>query len=266
MKKPLNERMEEARLDELMPGFDKDAEWTRLSAKLHPEKKRVFTRTWLRAAAAVLLLAASGSTVWYLAKNNTTDGAVSQSDTDTRNEWSKFSVPEMNAANSGDNQTTNSTTDKALVATSVSIPGKNKNEQLSNYKRTGEFVCNGTPCPIEICIIQSIKCKNEKPSAIATCSILEPDQAHQLHYKAPEGLGAHCKVTVEEIRIRRITTGETIVLNSDSKPSTAEELFDCLTGEIKCNLLAGVFHTDCNNQKKPHNLKIGNDHGNLIVQ
>ena len=152
--------------------------------------------------------------------------------------------------------------------TQISAPqiNRNKPERFFNYYMANEFVCNGTSCPLEICIVQTFKCQDNKPSAVATCSTLAPDESRQLRYKALDKKGKDCKVTVDEIRIRRVSTGETIVLNAQSKPSTAEEVFSCITGQTKCNMLAGIFDADCNNHCTPHNLTIYNNQGNLVLE
>lgn len=266
MKKSLNERMEEASLKELMPDFDKGAEWAKLSAKLQPAKRRIVL-TWQRAA-AVLLLVAAGSFFLLLATGNKPENASMAADEQARN-WASDMMQPVPAMNSPEAQI-NSTGQEASTAeyatgvtTAVAaVPQLQHNES----HRTKEFVCNGTPCPLEICIIQTIHCKNQQPAAIATCNTLEPDQARQLKYKAPNGAGAQCNVTVDEIRIKRVTTGETIVLNAHSKPSTAQDLFNCITGKEKCDLLAGIFESDCNNQQTNRGLKIDNNCGSLIMQ
>ncbi len=266
MKKSLNERMEEASLKELMPDFDKGAEWAKISAKLQPAKKRI-AFTWQRAA-AVLLLVAAGSFFILLATNNKPENTAIANNAESHN-WTTDMLPSVPALTNYEAQTNNAgqagnrTADViGITKTIAALPQLQYNES----HRTKEFVCNGTPCPLEICIIQTIHCKNQQPAAIATCNTLEPDQARQLKYKAPDGAGAQCNVTVDEIRIKRVTTGETIVLNAHSKPSTAQELFNCITGKEKCDLLAGIFESDCNNQQTNRGLKIDNNCGNLIMQ
>lgn len=74
------------------------------------------------------------------------------------------------------------------------------------YKKK-KIVCNGTACPIEICIIQSAKCKDRKDAEISTCNTLEPDESGQLRYKTHDRSLANCTLTIEEIRITRLSTG-----------------------------------------------------------
>ncbi|MCD6013650.1 MAG: hypothetical protein K0Q79_3512 [Flavipsychrobacter sp.] len=127
-------------------------------------------------------------------------------------------------------------------------------------------ICNATPCPLEICIIQKVKCPGDnEPAAISTCSVLEPDESGQLHYKSFEHITNNCNNDIEEIRIRRVSTGETIVLNAHSRPATAKDFFSYINGEKKGDILAGMFHKDCNNRADDCGLIFNNDYG-IIMQ
>jgi hypothetical protein len=87
-----------------------------------------------------------------------------------------------------------------------------------------------------------------------------------MRFKTSQNAGSNCKVEIDEICIKRVATGETIVLNAHSEPSTAQELFDCLTGNMDCSLMAGIFKNDCNNERRPGNLKVERDAGSLILE
>ena len=141
---------------------------------------------------------------------------------------------------------------------------ESRDNGLFKYNKSNDFICNSTPCPIEICIIQSVKCPNGEPAAISNCSILEPDESGQLRYKAFDKITRNCMATVEEIRIKRVSTGETLVLNSESKPTTAQEFFSYITGQKKGGIIAGIFHTDCNNNQDDCGLTF--DNSNLTLQ
>lgn len=162
--------------------------------------------------------------------------------------------------------------------TAVNLPKKKvkineykKNTVFDNQKtegipnRTKGVICNGTPCPIEICITQTIKCHGQ-PSTISTCSTLEPDQSGRLHYKTHDKIGRHCTMSVDEITIKTISTGETIVLNANSKPATAQDFFQYITGQKKGGILAGVFHDDCNDDHDCGLRFDNNFGGDLILQ
>lgn len=129
-----------------------------------------------------------------------------------------------------------------------------------------EMICNSTACPIEICIVQTMKCSDGVTQPVSVCSVLEPDQSGHLHYKSFDKPTVDCNLAVEEIRIKRMTTGETIVLNGQSSPSTAQEFFDYITGERKGDILAGIFHSDCNNYCNDHSLCLDNTQGDLVIQ
>lgn len=267
----MKDKMEQARLNELLPDFNKNQEWAKLAKKLgHSRPRRI--QTW-KYAAGISALLISAAVVGLIARTDSQVVSIADADTSRSENWRAEvlpGVPAMHAyalADNGGAGTENlNPPDATPNEINKTAPIRNKIAGTADYKRTEEFVCNGTPCPLEICIIQTIRCKDKAPSAIATCNTLEPDQARQLHYRSPEVAGAHCNVTVDEIRIRRVTTGETIVLNAHSRPSTAQELFNCITGKEKCNLLAGIFESDCNDQQRAHGLKIDNSMGSLIME
>lgn len=274
------EKMERASLNELMPGFNKEDEWAILSSRL---KKKRNTSPFKRVkAAAVFLLIAGGAWLWLATQNDTTNMPVAQTAPTAATPENEYSEPaiEQNASE----PTVETAPTEVGVKTDKDEPARNmikrkkytplqngKNvmestERFFNYYTSNEVLCNGTQCPLEICIVQTFKCRDAKPSAIATCNTLGPDEAKQLRYKALNKDGSDCKMTVDEIRIKRISTGETIVLNATSKPSTAEELFSCITGQHKCSILAGIFDEDCNNHCKRDNITIHNTQGDLILQ
>jgi hypothetical protein len=63
----MREGMKGASLNELMPEFDKQAEWNQLSGKLRPEKKRILMPIWSYAAGIVALILAG----WFCTKHHT---------------------------------------------------------------------------------------------------------------------------------------------------------------------------------------------------
>jgi len=126
-----------------------------------------------------------------------------------------------------------------------------------------EFICNNTPSPIEICIVQSLKCKKDRHKAVSSCSVLEPDQSGALKFKAIDKMVGNCNATIDEIRITRITTGETFVLNASSKPATAQEFFNYITGQKKGDI---VFNSECDDYADDCGLKYDNNYGNSFFQ
>lgn len=271
MKKPLNERMKETSLEELMPGFDKNAEWETLRARLHPAPARRLP-IWKIAAAAALVITC-GSAMWLMNRENEINGfAANRADTPAN--WAEAGVipamPQQPAYTTSPGQRdrliVKTATTSAHDPASASIDAALQAKIQQNLQRTGEFVCNSTPCPIEICVTQMLHCSDQAPSTVTSCSVLDPDQARQMRIGTEKIVKKNCNVTVSEISLERVATGEMIVLNDHSTPSTAQELFNCLTGDTKCSLLAGIFKTDCDNKHRPGSLKIEKDAGSLILE
>jgi len=269
--KYLQHKMDTASLKELFPEFDKEAEWKASSGKMKP--RGVPDYKWMRMAAMLLLVVGIGS---YLALVNSNrevqDNSVSstinttpENDTKPVTNQPEVIVP-VNVS-------------KPVVA-AIQAPAKMKratymgNRPLQaisamalatgTYGKSTEAICNATKCAIEICKSQTVKCKDKAPAAVADCRTLEPDQAGPLKYTDPERYG--CTVTVDEIRIKKVATGETIVINSETQPGSAEEMLQCFTGEKKCDMMAGFFDTDCNDNNSPRKITIDSHHGDVIIQ
>ncbi len=262
----INERMERASLKELMPGFDKEAEWLQLAGKLHPAKKRIPLTRWAYAAAILLLL---GVGTWFMlppTANN--QPAVAQ-----QNAPLHAALPADTALNTKpviaevDTQVNEIKPDqnKGLAVMKKRTRVHKDHDMVTKYTAK-DFICNGTPCPIQICINQTVTCPHTQPSTISSSSTLEPDQSGRLRYKAHDKIAKNCSLTVNEIEITSIATGETILLNTNSSPSTAQEVFNYITGKKKGDVLAGMFNSDCDHQDKKHGLRLNNRHGDLIIE
>ncbi len=269
--KYLQQKMESASLKELFPEFDKEAEWMALSNKMRP--RSVPDHKWMRAAAVLLIVLCLGGYVLYVAGNkmnagtNVAVGIQSDTTVETQSEKSKpdvvvdaVTVPQQQhiTTSSVRIKRTNyiSNRPSPLISAMALATG--------GYGKTTEAICNATKCAIEICISQTVKCKDKAPAAVADCRTLEPDQAGPLKYTDPERYG--CTVTVDEIRIKKVATGETIVINSDTQPASAEEMLQCFTGEKKCDMLAGFFNSDCNDENSPRKITIDSHYGDVIIQ
>lgn len=259
--------MEEAKLSELMPGFDKEMEWNKLQAKLQvtPPKKLPI---W-KIAAAVLLFVTSGIVVALVNRDVINPSNATATISDTPANWAQGVLPTIPGPPSS---SPSSSKERDRIIVKIADAGIKQPHTadtasiLKGIRRSGEFVCNSTPCPIEICITQTLKCKELAPSAVKSCSVLDPDQARQLRFNNPNTTARNCNVSVSEISIERVATGEMIVLNDNSRPSTAQELFNCLTGNMECSMLAGIFKTDCNNHHGPDKLKIEKNAGSIILE
>ena len=157
------------------------------------------------------------------------------------------------------------TRNKELVVVKKRTHSHKAHDVITKYTAK-DFICNGTPCPIQICINQTVTCPHTQPSTISSSSTLEPDQSGQLRYKAHDKIAKNCSLTVNEIEITSIATGETILLNTNSTPSTAQEVFNYITGKKKGDVLAGMFSSDCDHQEQKHGVRLNNRHGDLIIE
>ena len=162
---------------------------------------------------------------------------------------------------------------KAIVTTRKSVASRKSmapSQMMYNTSAGGQqkSICNGTACPLEICITQSVKCHDGKPAAYSTCSTLEPDESGQIGLKMFGKMGQNCDLTVQEIKITLVSTGETIILNESSQPATAQDVYNYITGKTRgTTLAAGEFHSDCRNDGMGHTLKFdNNNYGHLILQ
>jgi len=263
----INERMERASLRDLMPGFDKEVEWLQLAGKLHPEKKRVLLPLWSYAAAILLLL---GVGVWLMLPPNgknhdvvlqqTTPPGIIVAPADTSSN-SKPATAQVDT----EAKEIKPEPIKNLVVVKKHTRAHKDHDLVTKYTAK-DFICNGTPCPIQICINQTVTCPHTQPATISSSSTLEPDQSGQLRYRAHDKIAKNCSLTVNEIEITSIATGETILLNTNSSPSTAQEVFNYITGKKKGDVLAGMFSSDCDQQDKKRGLRLNNRHGDLIIE
>lgn len=136
---------------------------------------------------------------------------------------------------------------------------------IASADKKKEAICNNTQCALEICIRQALGCGNAKGNTIAYCSFLEPDESGMLHYQAFDNNAKDCKAVVQEIKIRRVSTGEQIVLD-DKTDVTAQDFFDYMTGEKTGDVVAGIFETDCNNYCSDQHIKLDNRLGVPVLQ
>jgi len=259
----MNDMVDKASLKDVMPEFDEELQWQQLSPRLPMPARRIPIRVWAYAA-AILLLVGIGSLRWYMSATGDPVATASnnqQPDTGANTAgtgWADtIEQPVNNTATSG-------TTAEATTVKKQNIQPRQNNPARRNT--TGEVIHNGTPCPIEVRISQVMKCPNKEHKAISSCSTLEPDQSAELNYKERNTVAANCSLTIKEIEIRSIATGEVILLNSSSTPSTVQEVFSYITGEKKGDVLAGVFDHDCNKKKNKHSLRLNNSNGNLSIQ
>lgn len=262
--KRLNETMNKASLKELMPDFDAEQEWEQLSAKLKPATRKFLLPKWSYAAAAALLLAAGLG--WYLIATTAHQQQLAQSN------HAPAPVQPANATTFKDSQvqpapkqnnTTNAHAEMAVIRKPVV---KHKAGSTDKQANDNDIIYNSTPCPIEVRISQMMKCPNNQPRAISSSSTVEPDQSAQINYKETNTIARNCSLILKEIEIKSIATGEIILLNSSSTPSTAQEVFSYITREKKGDVLAGVFNYDCDKRNRKHSVRLNNRDGALILE
>ena len=258
----LRNTMQDADMKELFPEFNKEREWAQLSAKLKSNNKRIPLHNLLKAAAIFLILISIGGYIWY-ASSGTKKPTSNQIVSTPLQAFKQLanSIDSSNKKIAGQN---NLPDDKIFADNSAHKPPRTHVAVLANARAT-EPICNATKCAIEICIYQTIHCGDGIPSEIADCRTIEPDQSGQLNYETPGNMGKDCHVTIDEIRIKKVSTGETIVINAGTEPASAQEMFQCFTGETRCDILAGMFNTGCNDDK-PRQLKIGSSYGDIIIE
>ena len=145
-------------------------------------------------------------------------------------------------------------------------PGKTSLNSIAAAVANKEQICNSTLCPLEVCIVQALECSEGDEQLLAHCSVLEPDISGTIHYKSVGSNAVTCQAPVREVRIRRVTTGETIVLTDTSAPVTAQAFFDYLTGEKTGHIIAGIFEADCNNQCMDQSIRLDNRLGIPTLQ
>ncbi len=277
---------EESRYVAAGSSVNEDVAWGRFMERARERERKTIPLpgryNWLKVAAVLLVVAGSGWLTYnkYFTKYEPNVVITEQAATPPVNMRLPEKAP-INEATATEQITdvaepaaktvSSPPTEKQPVAIAANVTNGKKflnvaYEPTMNSRRTKEYICNATPCPLEICIIQKVKCNDGEPRAISTCSVLEPDRSGQLHYKAFDQITKNCDTDVEEIRIKRVSTGETIVLNAYSKPATAQDFFSYITGDKKGDILAGMFHKDCNNRSDDCGLVFNNDYGSIILQ
>jgi hypothetical protein len=276
--------------------LDTDAAWQRFQQrtsqpKTAPAKTIVVPNRyqWLKAAAAIMLLVGCTWAAWNYTHDSTTLASGTNNQLPQQPVLSGPASVKAPDATASAGSVASNTVQPVVASEKENIAGVSKghsgvNRQIAfhpklnkSYKNEytkesltrinpNEYICNNTPYPFEICITQTVKCNNDKASAISTCSIIEPDQSGRLHYKSIDKIAKNCKATIDEIRITKINTGETIVLNDHSSPSTAQNFFNHLTGKKKGDVFAGMFHSDCDEDTDDCGLTFDSNFGNLIMQ
>ncbi len=248
MKRDTENRMkniaENATIQEVLPDFDADKQWNTLRGKMNPIRR--LTATWAYAAGIAVLVCVS-TILWLQTKNETK--------TQLTNTVQKSAMPD----------TIQGPLAREHGPTSAAMPEEPEIKTSRRLMVTGK-VRNSTPCPIVLCVSQTVKCPNKAHKDLSASSTLEPDQSAELKFNENPPIAANCSLSVKEIEIRSLATGEVILLTSASSPSMVEEVYSYLTGEKTGAVLAGAFDHDCNKRKNRRDLRLSNTDGHLVIE
>ena len=247
----------------------------RVATSAAPLKKVPVRSTfdWIKVAAVLVFLAGSACITYNLSSSR--DVKMQPVVQNTRNAEVgpiplNANVPNSKKSEIADRDDRNRIAASSNMAGQRPVISEGRLDKKKHLKVLGrqskEIFCNSTPCPIEICINQTMKCPNNKPAAISSYSTLEPDQSGELDYKAKDKIAKNCSLTVKDIEIKSVATGEMIILNEHSSPSTAQDLFNYITRRKKGDILAGKFHKDCDNRVSDHDLVFESNSGNWVLQ
>lgn len=118
--KLVNEKMDNAPVQDVLPGFDKATTWDELSARLHPEKKRVLPVWWTQAAAGIAGILIGGL-LWQLLPGNTTADTVATHTPSTNRQATPIVVKKDTVYIRVDNTTAIVSTEKKRKTTARTI-------------------------------------------------------------------------------------------------------------------------------------------------
>ena len=228
---------------------------------------------WIRIAAVFLLLAGGGWLTWFITNKDNVqvithseikENSVAPRDTETQ----PVAIYKKDTANLVQTDSAKPKDDKLASVTVKKEPFTPQGNRHSvPDPEAKKYICNGTPCPLEICITQTVKCYGGQAAEYASCSTLGPDESGQISLKMFDKLAKNCSLNISEIKITRVSTGESIILNAHSTPSTAQDLFNYITGKKKGDILAGTFQSDCGDEASHNILRFdNNNYGHLILQ
>lgn len=243
----MRNELENASAADVWPGYNSGNEWMELNSRM-PRGRKIKLWPWAAAAG----IAAMGVFIFLYNQNTeiSTPAAVSASPA-----W--LHIPADSAPSSMAEVSTQ------MVQGTVAATRKMHNVPS---KPIASEIYNGTPCPIAVRINQVKNCPNVRPEPISSSSTLQPDGTAQLTYEDHETVPSNCSVTVKEIEIKSITTGDVILLNASSTPSTVQEAFRIMTREREGKILAGAFEHDCRKREKKLNLELENSRGRITLQ
>lgn len=227
------------------PGYDREGEWAELNRRI-PRQRKITVLPWAIAAG----LAAMGIFTFLNIQDKQVAGPVTVSSSPAWLQMPADSAPKP----------------MVEVATQV-VPGiAAVDHKQRNPKTVASEIYNGTPCPITVRINQVKSCPNVQPEPISNSSTLQPAGTAQINYEDHETVASNCSVTVKEIEIKSIATGDVILLDANSTPSTVQDAFRIMTREREGKILAGAFDHDCRKREKKLNLELDNRRGRIILE
>lgn len=270
--KSWNNIMQNVSPADLGVAFDKQEYWDKIACEVVAKKNSTPFHgylSWQIAASLVVVLAISGFLLLsggFYAKHSSNKYAL-------LNNWVTMFLPELGARRTISVKKTEINNIASVGqcnpsngngSCTVNYLGFSSTVLASDIKQT-ESIHNATDCTLEICIYQTIKCGNHYEAEVADCSTFQPEESGHLVYQ-PKKIDDGCNVSVDQIKITKVNTGETITVTSDSGPADAEELLRCFTGESHCSILAGIFEKDCDNVLQPHAINVVNRQDAVIIQ
>lgn len=243
----MKEELEKASVTEVIPDYNREQQWAQLSSRI-PGRRVMPWRSWSIAAGLALLIA-GGYALWKQPASEPPVVVSSQHPA-----WLQLPADTTPG-------------EKTTVATTSTV-GSHTTGRKNRPERTvaTNEIYNGTPCPIALRINQVKICPNVKPEPISSSSTLQPEERAKLNYEDHDAVASNCSLTVKEIEIKSIATGDVILLNASSTPATVQEAFRILTREHEGKILAGAFDHDCRKKNKKLNLQLDNRDGRLSIE
>jgi len=227
--KDIREKMES--LTPLSGGivFGKEEAWDKLQARIERKPARRILLSYRMAAAAALLLFVSLLAMYnYPSKQLSQTNAISDNGVVAQRQITPVqetvAAPAQPNQPASENNINSNTQNKQLVtAKNNKAHGRHNLDEVSNYYKTMEFICNGKPCPTEICAIKKIKCQNDQPQAISSTAILESGVSGQIPDKSFDNVETNAPITIEALKIKTGTDAEAVILNANSAPAYCVE-------------------------------------------
>ena len=238
------EELDRASAEDVLPGYNRVDDWERLSRRI-PRRRKLAIPLW--AAAASLVMGTAAYLLHTASYEQPHPVAVAAPPA-----W--LQMPE-------NIELPVATAEVATVSQGTVAAGLHRAARPVTRE-----IYNGTPCPIAVRINQVKSCPNMQPEPISSSSTLLPAGSAQITYENHETVASDCSVAVKEIEIKSIATGDVILLNASSTPTTVQEAFRIMTREREGKILAGAFDHDCRKREKKLSLELDNSRGRITIE